>query len=394
MKKQIIFLFFLLLSEVGISQTWNPIGPDTANISRIDFGVAVQRHVLCADNGFYVYNYGNNTCEFFSNGGLPVAGAGYFNNEKILVAMGDGSWSDGVYTFDLSTHDFEPMDWFVWPNFLHYHETTSTWWVGSDWGGLWKSADGVIWEAVETFSTFPCISLASQGQHLVVQLISDLTNGYWSNDNGESWYPSELSPGFSDMAFHYDGQLLGIFPYYSNSSGLWKSDDFGNSWQIEIYQDNMSAVCFDVFSEIIVGFDGEGVGIYHPGNGIDFINADLPNLNINKIQVNQTMSAPALFVSTDQGAYFSYDYYVGMDVDENNEAKIQLSPNPANGILNIKSDINLKSIKLINPSGQLVYKRNISGMAFQINTTEFSSGIYTLQLETEKGVSVRKVVVR
>jgi len=393
MKNQIAFLL-LIIPMMSFSQTWNPIGPDTANISRIDFGVSVQRHVLCADNGFYVYNYGSNTCEFFSYGGMPVTGAGYFNNDKILVAMGDGSWSDGVYTFDLSTHDFEVMDWFVWPNFLHYHETTQTWWVGSDWGGLWKSEDGMVWDAIQNFNTFPCISIASQGQYMIVQLISDLTNGYWSDDDGESWNPSELSPGFPDMAYHYDMTLLGVYPGYSNSSGLWKSNDFGNSWQPEIYQDNMTTVCFDVFSSIIVGFDGQGLGIYHPGNGIVFINSNLPNLYINKIQVNPTMSAPALFVSTDQGAYYSYDYGVGIDVNENNSAKIQLAPNPVDDIVNITSEISLKSIQIINSTGQIVYHKNNSGMELQIKLNALESGTYVLKLDTEKGISVHKVVVR
>jgi hypothetical protein len=69
-------------------------------------------------------------------------------------------------------------------------------------------------------------------------------------------------------------------------------------------------------------------------------------------------------------------------------------PNPTNGIVNIKSDVSLKSVRLVNLTGQVVYFRNISGMELQINASEFGVGIYTLQLETEAGVAVRKLIVQ
>jgi len=391
--KKILITFVLTIAFFTLqSQTWTPLGPDSANISRIDFGVVVQSHILCADNGFYIYDYGSNTCEFFNYGGMPVTGSGYFDNEKIMVAMGNGSWSDGLYTFDLTTHAFEVIDWFVWPNFLHYHEATQTWWLGSDWGGLWKSEDGMVWDAVSNFTAFPCISIASQGQNMVLEIISDLTNGYWSDDNGISWYPSELSPLLTDIAFHYDNQLLGIFPGYSNSSGLWRSEDFGNSWQIEIYQDNMTTVCFDVYSEIIVGFDGEGLGIYHPGNGIDFINGGLPNLNINKIQVNPVMSAPAIFVSTDQGVYFSFDYNVGVGELETGGEEIIVSPNPANDELFVSSETMIREFEILDMNGNQLLKEIVSEKNIRIDLNRFSNGIYFLNTESERGRAIMKFI--
>ncbi len=395
MKKQISILLILALPFSAISQTWNLLGPDTANISRIDFSVALQYHVLSADDGFYLYHYGNNTCEYFTNGGLPVTGTAYYNNEKILITMGNGSWSDGIYTFDLSTHEFWPVEYIVWPKFLHYDiYAPDDFWVGSEWGGLFRSGDGTIWASVETFTTFPCLAMASLDQNMVVQVISDLTNSYWSDDGGENWYPSELAPGFSIMAFHYSGGLLGVFPGYSNSSGLWKSIDQGNNWQIEIYQDNLSSVCYDVFSDIMVGYDGGGLGMYSPGSGITMLQNNPPNQNINNIQVNPTMSAPAIFVSTDEGAYFSYDYYVGMEEEDGFMSPVSISPNPAQTFIEVISKHLVNIVQILDVNGNICLLKKMSGKAVRLDISNLDSGLYFLQLRSEGRLITEKLVVR
>jgi hypothetical protein len=226
----------------------------------------------------------------------------------------------------------------------------------------------------------------------VVQVISDLTNGYWSDDGGEGWYPSELAPGFSCMDFHYSGELLGVFPGYSNSSGLWKSDDYGNSWTVEIYQDNMTCVCYDVFSEILVGFDGEGIAMYTSGSGFEMINGNLSNLHINNIQVNPTMSAPAIFVSTDEGAYFSYDYYVGIDEDFSGKSSVCIAPNPAEDFLTISSMEKMKSFELFDCEGKLLYENGAIGKYVEIDVSSFDPGVYIIVVHTSDKNTTLKFV--
>lgn len=393
MKKQIYIFLILALPLSVLSQTWNLLGPDTANISRIDFAVAGQRHVLCADDGFYLYHYGNNTYEYFSNAGLPVTGAAYFDNEKILLTMGNGSYSDGVYTFDINTHEFWPIEYFVYPNYLYYDELDPDgYWIGCDWGGLYHSTNGMDWDTVEMFNPLPCFSMAGHEQYLIVQVISGLTNGYWSDDNGQNWYPSELAPGFPSMDFHYSGDLLGVFPGDSNSSGLWKSDDYGNSWEIEIYQDNLTCVCYDVFSEVLVGYDGEGLGIYTPGAGINLLQNNPPSLNINNIQVNPTMSAPAIFVSTAEGAYFSYDYYVGIEEKTSVKGLISMTPNPAEDYLRISSNEEMKSIGVFDCGGSLLFRQPSSGKVFEFEISSFNPGVYIIVVHTFDRKAAQKFV--
>lgn len=392
MKTYFLILLFGCMSFFGYSQTWHLIGPDTANISKVVFALGTQHHVLCADNGFYLYNFGTKSCEFFTYSGMAVTGAAYFNPEKILITMADGSYSDGIYAFDIYSHVFDPMDWIFNPNFLYHHHNDQTYWVGSDWGNMLRSEDGITWESVAQFNSFPCICMASQDNHMIVQIISDLTNGYWSDDNGQSWNPSEIGPLLSDLVYRENGQLLGVFPGYSNSSGLWRSDDFGNSWQIEFYQDNMTTVCLDVYSDVIVGFDGEGLARYNPESGLEFINGDLPALNINKIQVNNTMSAPALFVSTDQGFYYSYDYYVGVDDIDKTTRRVSINPNPSTDIIFIESVELIQNLKIINSTGTVVLHASPNSKSLEIDLTPLPTGIYFLKVTSQQISTTTKII--
>jgi len=394
MKKLTFLLSLTLLFSSGFAYTWQHFGPDNANITKICFGIVTQGHVLCSNDGFYIYNYGTNTNEFYTYGGLPVAGAAYFSPDKIMVTMGDGSWSDGIYTFDLNTHQFEVLEWVVWPKFLHYQETNATWWVGSDWGGMWKSENGTDWAEVTDFLAKPCYAIASYGSNMVVGAISDLANIYWSDNNGQTWNASEICPGFPEMGFDSYGTLYGVFPGNSNSSGLWKSTDFGQTWQIEIYQDNMSTVGFDCFSNIFVGYEEQGLAYYQPGQGLTFLNEGLPGLHINKIQVNPTMSAPALFVSTSQGACFSLDYYVGMNDFQICKPNAVITPNPAHDFAKIACDAHIQMITVFPLSGKKVMEK--AGFETQelLDISGLSKGVYLVKVDTNEGSTTQKLVVK
>ncbi len=59
--------------------------------------------VFCTDDGMCLYNYSTYETNFYTYGNLPIQSATHLNAEKMLVILGDGSWSDGIYTFDIQT---------------------------------------------------------------------------------------------------------------------------------------------------------------------------------------------------------------------------------------------------------------------------------------------------
>ncbi len=95
---------------LGWSYTWKASAPDSIHATNICFGVGSWKGVICSPEGMYLWEEDIEEWTFYTYGGLPVTGAAYLNTTQILVAMGCGTYSDGIYTFDLETHQFEVVE--------------------------------------------------------------------------------------------------------------------------------------------------------------------------------------------------------------------------------------------------------------------------------------------
>jgi hypothetical protein len=73
---------------------------------------------------------------------------------------------------------------------------------------------------------------------------------------------------------------------------------------------------------------------------------------------------------------------------------VMVYPNPASDFVRVQSNHNIREIKLYNSTGQLVVNKSIDEQSFNINTSDMATGIYLLQIETEAGISSRKVMIR
>jgi hypothetical protein len=76
--------------------------------------------------------------------------------------------------------------------------------------------------------------------------------------------------------------------------------------------------------------------------------------------------------------------------------ELMLYPNPTRATLNItnKSGLDMKKISAYNILGQLVHQAQANSKDnHQMNISGFASGVYTLKIETEKGIVVRKFEV-
>ena len=72
---------------------------------------------------------------------------------------------------------------------------------------------------------------------------------------------------------------------------------------------------------------------------------------------------------------------------------ISLYPNPSNNIVNILSSNNIENIKVINTIGQTVFEKNIGSNYTQINTSDFNSGIYFIQVKCKNGITTKSLQV-
>ena len=80
-----------------------------------------------------------------------------------------------------------------------------------------------------------------------------------------------------------------------------------------------------------------------------------------------------------------------LSIKENTIAGIKVYPNPTTGILNVKSDVTIKSLELYNSLGQLVLSK--TDVDF-INISSVSEGVYFLKAMDLNGNSQNVSIVK
>jgi thiol-disulfide isomerase/thioredoxin len=83
--------------------------------------------------------------------------------------------------------------------------------------------------------------------------------------------------------------------------------------------------------------------------------------------------------------------FVGINTTE--IAKISIYPNPANNNVSIIANSNIISVNVLNITGQTILSIMPNTNSVYIDTEHFSSGVYSIQLETEKGVVNKSLLV-
>jgi len=255
MKNLFILISALLMSTFVSAYEWDNIGPADVQVNGFNtvfYNVLIE--ILCTSDGILIHE-GDNWIEY-TYGGLPAWNAVGLDPNNILVLFGDGSWSDGVYKFNLTSHQFDVVEWIPFPNFLQYCEFDSIYYAGGEYG-MWKSTDGLSFTSIDYFDTKECAAFAYFENYFVVSADGEI---YCSPDCGETWVQAQPgSPIICDLSFHENGILFGIFPGVSNSSGLWSSIDFGENWNVEFWSLLMSSVGIDAEGNIFVGWEDEGI---------------------------------------------------------------------------------------------------------------------------------------
>ncbi|MEA3479724.1 MAG: T9SS type A sorting domain-containing protein [Bacteroidota bacterium] len=396
-----------MLVSMQVFATWIPFGPEGILSNSICFVVSIEyQFAICHDEGISLYDPVTQEWTTF-NSDLPVLDAFYLDGIKMLVILNQDSDSDGIYTFDPDTEQFDVIEYLETPHFIYLDEGLQTFYVGYRFG-LMSSQDGFTWNQVEALNNCNIVDMDVYQFNYVAAQLDNLYGVWYSNDAGISWNaPSPGSPLISNLGFDQLGNLYGIFPDESWSSGLWSSSDFGETWEVEFWSVNMSCVGFDVMNSVFVAWDEnptgieEGIAHYDPESGnLNFMNEGLNSLVINEISVNPWMSAIALFCCTDSGAYINYDY---IELAENSlseqEAFFRVYPNPVND--NASIDYKLKNpstdskLCIYQPDGKKVFEQCLHQAEGQINIdlSMLPSGIYYGLLKNGQHQDCKKILI-
>ena len=398
MKKISIIILALLVSTFSCAYEWDSIGPadvQVNNFNTVYYNILIE--ILCTSEGILI-NEGDQWVEY-NYGGLPAWSAVGLDPNNILVLLGDGSWSDGIYKFNLTSHQFEVVEWMAFPNFLHFCDYDNTYYVGSEYG-MWKSLDGISFTSIEYFDMKNCRAFAYFENHFVVS--ADFST-YYSSNSGDTWNPPPIySPPCCDFLFHNDETLFGIFPGTSYSSGLWSSNDFGENWDVEFWDMLMSSVGIDTNGNIFVGWESDGIALWDTvSQEMEFFNDGLPNLNINKITSNPFLDCYNIVACTDGGAYILINYPVGLEEEKphNDQSILSNYPNPFNNSTTIAFSVDqtiLTTLCVYDMLGNKV-ETLYNGIAesekeyrLMFSGTTLSEGVYYYHLQSGTKVDIVK----
>ena len=94
-------------------------------------------------------------------------------------------------------------------------------------------------------------------------------------------------------------------------------------------------------------------------------------------------------LSTGVSCHLTYDY---TSVAEDQNANVNVYPNPANEMLTINVNVNNFRYQLINSLGQVVCDGNANQTAV-VNVSELTKGVYFLRVNDGSNITTKKVVV-
>ena len=157
-KLAILVLVTLLLSTQLFAEDWMQLYPEIDGpVADMEFsalpGISEYGLIFAiADSGGglgYFDSPGNFSIFSIATNLGAVSVASDNTNNRIFCAFGCGSYSDGLYEFDVATHQFEFIEWIYNPNFVK--KLSSGFYFGWD-NGLLYSTDGNIWTDVYYFN--------------------------------------------------------------------------------------------------------------------------------------------------------------------------------------------------------------------------------------------------
>lgn len=364
MKAMLIALISLMILPI-FALDCLPYGPNADQITAVHlagwpecYGVIedAQKMLVIFESGLY-QEYS------FSGGGLSIKSILLKDENTLMVLMGDGTYSDGLWDFDLTEHSWTINEWFAFPNFLRYSGYNSTYYLGTE-QGLYHSADAETWNRIWDLGEGDFTELTCFEGHFACLKDSFV---YTSHNAGENWQ-STTSPFFESIRYTDNGVLYGIMARMSDSDGLWRSWDYGENWELVFYSSNLSCIGPNFGNKLPLGWsDGEtnNCTVFLLDHHDNLIALDHPNLYAPSIQMDifPFVNTPSFYVVNDNGLFFITGF-LEVEVDDLVSAPahpMTIYPNP--GKANLKLKLGKceagESLRLYDIKGRMLCSMNI-----------------------------------
>jgi hypothetical protein len=194
--------------------------------------------------------------------------------------------------------------------------------------------------------------------------------------------PIEYRYGYGRTLTHELGHFLGILHTFSDIRGLCTDNDFCEDTPRLSYPTEERFSCQSLDKN-------KCETIAMPENFMDYTNDACMNLFTKcqvermKLVLEKCPRRKELTTST-----------VTSVRDENLAEKISIFPNPTNAFFTIKTEnLQIKNLKIFSVLGQQVYENNSMQANSSMDISHLSKAIYVLQIETERGMVVKKLVL-
>jgi hypothetical protein len=404
-KMKPLAMFLILLSYLFATE-WSLLGPSDAKV--YDYA-GIPEHVLGTENGLYIDSA--DAWKNYSNG-LPILDVYQLNTDTLLLVMSNGSWSDGLYAFNLKTKTFDVVYYCGFPSFIYYEPIVPTFFLGTL-QGCFISDDGRSWTEIAALHSLECYSMVSYEGEMAITTSDGI---YWHAVYlSYPFQKSEGSPVLTELANDYNGHFWGVLPGSSKSAGVWISNDFGKTWVKEFYEENLSAIFWN--GNLLVGWESanythQGVAKWDSLNKqLNFINNGLPAAKINRFSTNELMNCVNVICCTDSGAYFTCNI---MQSEINNVSRflpqefklIQNYPNPFNPETTIRFELPRNfhiTLEIYNLLGQKIvtlFNGNKATGSYSLKWdgkdqkgNDVASGIYFYKLVADDFSQIKKMVL-
>jgi len=234
-----------------------------------------------------------------------------------------------------------------------------------------------------------------------VMYASDGATLFKTEDGGATNWQIMSSPGGSinAIAIHpTDPQKLAVVT--TSSSKVLVSEDGGESWT------NLRGSLPDFSALAIAWHDNSADGLYV---GMDYglfyrddtmddwvpYNNSLPNVIVNELEIN--LEDGKIYAGTYGRGLWASDLFQPTLSIENASFLEDLSvvPNPASGVVKVQSGVlEQAELRIFNTNGQLLRYEREWDFSRTLDITGLSPALYFVRLNTEKGVSTLKLIVR
>lgn len=84
--------------------------------------------------------------------------------------------------------------------------------------------------------------------------------------------------------------------------------------------------------------------------------------------------------------------FTGIETGNIAAERVEVFPNPFKSTLTLKSDVEIKKLEVRNTLGELQFKQAMNGKEQNLSLENLSSGIYFIQVETDKGLLTKKMI--